>query len=107
MFNQFSIQILERLHGKRLPVLLQEETGVSERTWRNRIRNGWNPGVEEIEELAAHMAVRSIEMMKDKWGWADSEAQDFFLDVPLAWRGSPFLPPIYYSFLVQGLGRTT
>ncbi|NML26737.1 hypothetical protein [Zoogloea dura] len=82
MFNQFSTQILERLHGKKLPVVFQETTGVSERTWRNRIKNGWNPGSEELEKLTGQMAVCATEIIKAKGGWTENEVQDIFFRSP-------------------------
>lgn len=87
MFNQFSILVLERLYGRKVPVILQEETGVSERTWRNRIKNGWSPGEEEVEELRAHMADCAAAMLKDKCGVADSEARDFLSRRPSSLAG--------------------
>lgn len=82
MFNHFSTQILERLHGKKLPVVFQETTGVSERTWRNRIKSGWSPRSEELEKLTEQVAVCATKIIKAKGGWTENEAQDIFFRIP-------------------------
>ncbi len=38
MFNQFSFGLYERVLGKKLPTLLGENSGISERTWRKYLR---------------------------------------------------------------------
>lgn len=91
MYNQFSTLILERLHGKKLPVFLEERTGVSERTWRNRFKDGWSPAPEELGNFRERVAAHVKELMKSKDGWTEEEVEEIISRNP-SWMAGIGLP---------------
>lgn len=91
MYNQFSTLILERLNGRKLPAILEERTGISERTWRNRIKDGWTPGPEELADFRKKVAASITELMHSKDGWTEEEVQQIIARNP-SWRAGIGLP---------------
>lgn len=51
MFNIFTVKLTERLQSQATPVLLEELSGISQRTWSSRLKEGWEPTLEEVEVL--------------------------------------------------------
>lgn len=91
MFNAFSTSIIERLHGRKLPVLLAEHTGTTERTWRNRMQSGWNPSEEEIERFRKLCADRIADRVQSIEGVSAEEARQIVLRCP-SWKAGTGLP---------------
>lgn len=90
MFNLFAVMLLERLHGKRLAAIFADETGVTERTWRNRLTKGWIPKVEELKEARERGKNYFLEQLR-KAGWSDDEAKSIIDRIP-SWREEAGLP---------------
>lgn len=91
MYNQFSTLILERLSGRKLPAILEERTGISERTWRNRIKDGWSPAPEELANFREKVAANITELMLSKEGWTEEEVQQIITRNP-SWKAGIGLP---------------
>lgn len=102
MFNQFSITILERLVGKKFAVLLDELSGTTERTWRNRFKRGWEPTEEERENLAERMTAELTERMMRIGEWTREEAGKILAERP-SHVARVFLPTadLIYQFSPQ------
>lgn len=84
MFNLFAITLLQRLHGKKLAVLFSEESGTTERTWRNRLSNGWNPSQEELESTRKGAEALFRGRLR-KAGWNDVEVTEIVARNP-SWK---------------------
>lgn len=84
MFNLFAVDLLQRLHGKKLAVIFAEESGTTERTWRNRVSNGWNPSDEELE-IRRKGAEALFRGRLRKAGWSDVEATEIVARNP-SWK---------------------
>lgn len=97
MFNLFAISLLERLHGKKLAAIFADETGVTERTWRNRLTKGWNPSEEEIEE-SRERGINYFFGLLRKAGWSDQEAKEI-VDRNPSWKEGVGLPTANLIFL--------
>jgi hypothetical protein len=98
MFNLFSVYILERLQGRKLPAILGELSGTTERTWRNRLKDGWSPKPEELETLNERTAALTAQQMNAKGGWSEEEAQEIIARSPSrqAGVGLPTADLIYW-----------
>jgi hypothetical protein len=99
MFNQFSITILERLVGKKFAVLLDELSGTTERTWRNRFKHGWEPTEDERKSLDERMTAAITEKMNRVGEWSLDEARKILAERPSN-RAGIFLPTadLIYQF---------
>lgn len=84
MFNIFAPILLEKLHGKKLSVMLAEEQGKTERTWRNRMSSGWVPTPEECEDVR-NQVVKVFRKKLISYGWTDQEATEIIARNP-AWK---------------------
>lgn len=82
MFNQFAVTIVERLTGQKLPVLLGELSGTTERTWRDRIKRGWEPSEKERKKLAERTTATFTKQMVDIGEWPVDEARKILADRP-------------------------
>jgi hypothetical protein len=89
MFNQFAFTILERLCGQKLPVLLHEISGTSDRTWRNRFKHGWNPTDEERKHLQDRATTELTKKMVSVGEWSADEARKILAERPSAKIGIP------------------
>jgi hypothetical protein len=82
MYNYFAITILERLVGRAPAVVLAELSGTTERTWRNRIKKGWEPTEEEYARFDARTTAALAEHLVNKGGWSIAEAQEILAGRP-------------------------
>ncbi|MFH1987447.1 MAG: hypothetical protein ABIK25_07460 [Pseudomonadota bacterium] len=90
MFNLVAISLLERLHGKKLAAIFADETGVTERTWRNRLTKGWSPSQDELEASRDRGAKYFSELLQ-KAGWPEDEAKEIIARNP-SWKAGVGLP---------------
>lgn len=90
MFNLFTVTLLERLHGQKLAALFADETGVSERTWRNRFANGWIPSADETQGSLESGKNHFIRLLR-KAGWSDDEIK-VIIDRNPSWKNGIWLP---------------
>lgn len=99
MFNQFAFTILERLCGQKLVVLLQELSGTTERTWRNRFKHGWDPTEDERKHFEERVTATLTEKMVSVGEWPEDEAREILAERPSA-RAGVFLPTadLIYQF---------
>ncbi|WP_312511439.1 hypothetical protein [Massilia sp.] len=98
MFNQFAIDIYERLLGQKWATVLGNFSGTSERTWRDRIKHGWEPTNDEHEALKQRLTTMSAERLVRLGEWTSEEAHAILANSPSGKAGVP-LPAadlIYY-----------
>lgn len=74
MFNSFAVLILERLHGRKLPVLLADITGTTERTWRSRLGKEVLLADDEVKRLRGKSAAYVVSKMQTVDGLSADEA---------------------------------
>lgn len=91
MFNLFSILIHERLLGKKLPVIMGETTGISERTWRKRLKDDWIAPIESPELVRKRIASRIRRRMKLDGGYSEEEI-DRSISLNPSWKAGIALP---------------
>jgi hypothetical protein len=82
MFNQFAVTIVERLVGRKLAVLLGELSGTTERTWRNRFKQGWEPSENERKYLDERTTATLTERMVRIGEWPADEARKIVSERP-------------------------
>lgn len=75
MFNAFAVLILERLHGRKLPVLLEDITGTTERTWRSRLSKEVRLADDEVKRLREKSAAYIVSKMQAADGYSAEEAE--------------------------------
>lgn len=81
MFNLFAIGLLQRLHGKKLAVIFADDSGTTERTWRNRMSHGWNPSQDELIRCRKQ-AEALFRGRLQKAGWSDLETSEIIARNP-------------------------
>jgi hypothetical protein len=104
MFNQFAITIVERLVGRKPAALLGEFSGTSERTWRSRLEQGWEPTDDERKDLDARTTAALTEQLVRIGGWSLDEANAIVAGRPSV-KACVFLPTadlIYHFSPNQG-----
>jgi hypothetical protein len=82
MLNYFALTILERYTGQSYLKMLSSASGLSERTWKNRVKDDWQPTQVEQERLAAKNSRIVIERMTTKLDYEASEASDILQRMP-------------------------
>lgn len=99
MFNQFSIAIVERVLGRKPATLLGEFSGVTERTWRTRLEQGWDPTDDQRNDLHERATAAVTEKLTNIGGWSVDEANAIVAGRPSA-RTGMFLPTadLIYDF---------
>lgn len=99
MFNQFSITILERLMGRKPAVVLGELSGTTERTWRTRLKHGWEPTEDERKDFDERTNVALTKRLIDIGEWSPDEALAILAERPST-KAGVFLPTadLIYSF---------
>ena len=99
MFNQFSIAIVERLLGRKPATLLGEFSGVTERTWRTRLKQGWEPTDAQRNDLHQRATAAVTEKLTNIGGWSVDEANAIVAGRPSA-KADIFLPTadLIYDF---------
>jgi len=70
--------------------MLGDATGLSERTWRNRLHSKWNPAPEDIEKLKGKQ-LSAFVARQEKHGYSEQESNDIFCGSP-SWQAGAFLP---------------
>lgn len=104
MFNIFTVQLQERLQSQATPVLLEELSGISQRTWRTRLKEGWEPTFEEAEILRRTTESALQEKLVRQLGYSEQEALEMTQAAPS--HGAEFQLPtadlIYWNSHVQG-----
>lgn len=91
MFNQFAITILERLIGRKPAVLLGELSGTTERTWRTRLKHGWEPTEDERKDLSERINAALIKQLIAIGEWSIDEAGTILAERPST-KAGVFLP---------------
>jgi hypothetical protein len=91
MFNHFTFGIVERLTGRKPVAILGEFSGTTERTWRNRLKQGWQPSEEDQACLDARTTAKLAEQLIDVGGWSADEANQILAQRPSCKAGT-FLP---------------
>jgi len=99
MFNLFVEPVLERLIGRKPVVLLGELSGTSERTWRNRLKHGWEASEREQEELGQRFTAALTKQLVEDGEWPPEEAHAILANRPARLIGVP-LPTadLIYNF---------
>ncbi|NYE59330.1 hypothetical protein FHW58_000482 [Duganella sp. 1224] len=82
MFNLFAVLILERLHGKKLPVLLADGTSVTERTWRSWLGKGMRLSANEINRMRDESSARLSKKLQAAGGYSAEEADAIVAGAP-------------------------
>jgi hypothetical protein len=89
MYNAIIVAYLqERLHGKKLSSILAECSGVSERTWRNRAKKGWDPSPRDIEAISAFGERVAVDQLR-KEKWSEVEIAEILGRAPSRAQGAP------------------
>jgi len=104
LFNIFTVQLQERLQSQATPVLLEELSGISQRTWRTRLKEGWEPTFEEAEILRRTTESALQEKLVKERGYSEQEALEMTQAAPshVARRHLPTADLIYWNCHVQG-----
>jgi hypothetical protein len=89
MFNHFVIPILERVHGSKLAVLLGKYSGTTERTWRTRMKKGWDPNEEELKRFRERTDDKLAKYLVKHGEWTPEEALDIVKGRPSAKASTP------------------
>lgn len=99
MFNFFPLRIIENLHGRKLAAIFGEHTGITERTWRKRFKEGWSPKPEEIENFREELTRYIRGRMRSENGWSDEEVERIISREPSleAGIGLPTAELIYWQ----------
>ena len=82
MFNVLFVEVLERLIGRKIAVALGEMSGTTERTWRTRLVQGWDPSEKEIIALRERSNTFHLKQLVKKGGWSHDEARAILSDLP-------------------------
>lgn len=91
MFNQFAFTILEQLIGRKPAVLLGELSGTTERTWRTRLKHGWEPTEDARKDLNERINAAFTKQLITTGGWSVAEAGAILAECPSTKAGA-FLP---------------
>jgi hypothetical protein len=99
MFNECFITIVERLHGAKHAVLLGELSGTTERTWRTRLKQGWDPSNEERAEFSEKIGRALTRHLINNGKWTQEEACAIIAGIPSA-SAAAWLPTadLVYGF---------
>jgi hypothetical protein len=89
MYNHlFAVDLPMRLAGKKLPAILADTAGGTERTWRNRLNDSWNPSSDDIATVQAHHDDFVTEKLT-KHNWSEDEVSQILARRPSRKAGSP------------------
>lgn len=89
MYNDlFAVDLPMRLAGKKLPAILADTAGGTERTWRNRLTKSWNPSSDDIAAVQGHHD-RFITEKLTKHKWSEDEVSQILARRPSRKAGSP------------------
>jgi hypothetical protein len=104
MFNHFVIPLLERIHGTKLAVLLGKYSGTTERTWRTRMKKGWEPTEDELQRFRERADKKLAKDLVELGEWTLEEALDIVKGRPSAKFRTPLLTAdlIYYFSPLHG-----
>lgn len=91
VLNSFSLKILEQLQGRKLATLLAEQTGTTERTWRNRFKQNWSPSPVDADSFRERSAAYILDQLKSVDGLSAEEAQTVVARTP-SWKTGHGLP---------------
>jgi hypothetical protein len=104
VFNIFTVELIERLQSQATPVLLEELSGISQRTWRNRLKEGWEPTLEAVETLRRRIKSTVQERLVRQGDYSEQEALRITQAAPShsAEVGLPTADLIYWNSPGQG-----
>lgn len=99
MLNLITLKVVESMQGRKTAALLEEVTGTSERTWRNRFKTQnrmlWQ---KELEETVEKHRVAIREQLVSQYGLSEGEAEQAIERNPSLAAGMnlPFAEMIYW-----------
>lgn len=90
------IYLIQELEGRALSSVMSDATGVSDRTWRKRLNEGWQPRDDEIEQHRTQVRSVFTERLRNK-GVPESKIDEYFRALPSNQEGvaSPWADLIY------------
>jgi hypothetical protein len=103
-FNLFAIDLLQRTYGRKLATLLGTSTGVTERTWRNRLKTGWNPSPQDLNEHRQASENFLVKGLVREGGWSTAEARNLIIESPST-RAGQWLPVADLIYWNCGTGK--